>query len=310
MEQGQDFSFRPMRPGDREAVMAICAKIWDGDDYLPASFDAWLADEEGTFTACLHGGRIVGLGKTSFTAPGHAWLEGLRKDPDAGVKGVGRALCLQALRSLAVRPGLRSIRFSTYFANAESRALNERIGFRQAASFSTRAKRLEGEDAVPGLDPSACGPYGVRPATDRDRAWGRLRAAGWFERFLCASWKAFPADGPETLASFAPDAGLFEAAGQDGATAGTLVLSLDRTKRQANVAAMEADSDMAAAALLLHAEKACLAAGFPYVEAICPPVRSLLDRFAACGYASWEREDDFLLYEFPMERLAEFAPGA
>ena len=113
------FRFRPLVSADRGDVLAISAKIWDGDDYVPSSFDAWISDPDGVFNGCFLGDRLVGFGRVGFVAPGHAWLEGLRKDPDAGVSGVGRALCLEGLRFLSGMDGLRSIRFSAYAHNPE-----------------------------------------------------------------------------------------------------------------------------------------------------------------------------------------------
>jgi hypothetical protein len=46
------FTFRPLTPVDRPAVLDICATVWDGQDYLPDVFDAWLAEPEARFIGC------------------------------------------------------------------------------------------------------------------------------------------------------------------------------------------------------------------------------------------------------------------
>jgi hypothetical protein len=51
---------RPVRPGDRAAVEAIAAQVWDGEDYLPQVFDDWLADPEGLFCAATIHDRLIG----------------------------------------------------------------------------------------------------------------------------------------------------------------------------------------------------------------------------------------------------------
>ena len=45
------FAIRPLTVEDRPAVEAIADQIWEGNDYLPAVFDRWLADEDGLFCA-------------------------------------------------------------------------------------------------------------------------------------------------------------------------------------------------------------------------------------------------------------------
>ena len=63
------FEIRPMRPGDKPAMVDIASRIWDGTDYLPFVFDDWIADADGEFAAATLGGRVVGCGKLSFPAP-------------------------------------------------------------------------------------------------------------------------------------------------------------------------------------------------------------------------------------------------
>ncbi|HWQ08011.1 MAG TPA: hypothetical protein VN436_02850, partial [Holophaga sp.] len=57
------FRFRRALPEDREAVGALCARIWDGDDYVPRCFDTWLEDQEGGVFLCFAGRRLAGLAK-------------------------------------------------------------------------------------------------------------------------------------------------------------------------------------------------------------------------------------------------------
>ena len=86
--------------------MALSSRIWEGRDYLPRVFDAWLADGDGEFDAVLLDGRVVGCGKLTFFTPVDAWLEGLRKDPSVPEKGLGRALALHFFNA-GSSPGAR-----------------------------------------------------------------------------------------------------------------------------------------------------------------------------------------------------------
>lgn len=306
-----ELRFRPVMEGDREAVRALCAKIWDGTDYLPSSFDAWLGDNDGLFTACVTPGpngteKLVGLGKTSFVAPGHAWLEGLRKDPDLGIRGVGSALCRQALKNLSARPGLRSIRFSTYFSNIESITLNERIGFRKIAVFSCRSKVLAGDEAKPPVDAAAYAGSGTLAPADQALAYQAFKDSGWLNGFVRASWKAWPADGPSCLDVFQRASGLLALIPPGGGSpSGYIAFHADATKRQVSVGGIWAQDARSLAALVGRAEEACLQNGYECVEFICPADRARLEPLDALGYAPWEQDEDFYLYEFPLDRLAE-----
>jgi len=309
MSDHPPFTFRALGPADKAAMLAISARIWDGGDYLPSCIDAWAAD--GSMYGCFAGDRLVGFGRRTFVAPGHAWLEGLRKDPDSGVKGVGRALCIHALRSLrdarAAGADLRSIRFTTYFGNAASISLNEKVGFRRVAVMSQKCKGYgepdPDDDEPPSsrITPTEMAGYAAVPAASPDACLARMRSAGWFEPFACWSWRAYALD--DALAVLGDSGAFYEAKSADGRIAGSMLFTLDRTKGQASIVALEADDDRSAAALVEAAERECFGAGYDYIEVIAPTSRPILDRLAACGFRSWEQEDDFLVYELPLERL-------
>ncbi len=304
-----DFTFRRLAEADRADILAISAKVWDGDDYLPASLDDWLSDGEGVFNGCFVDDRLIGFGRVGFIAPGHAWLEGLRKDLDCGLRGVGRALCLEGLRFLSAIEGLLSVRFSAYAHNPETIALNEGIGFRRLAAYSIKSKRLPGDpQGKPAfgaaLERPAVGSYRVMPSGEsfaRAAAVERLRERGWLSGFRLESWKAYPLDATPALRG--GDI-VIEAGG------GLALGSLDPLKRQANVVAFDA-KDQATARLVLGAFESVIAeAGYTYIEAVTHRDPRLLALLDACGYESWESEDDFLLYEWPPERLGELAEVA
>jgi len=302
-----ELRFRPVRESDRDAVIALCRTIWDGTDYLPSSFDAWLSDREGFFTACVSPSaagleRLVGLSKISFVAPGHAWLEGLRKSPELGVRGVGTALSRHALSTLAAMPSLASIRFSTYFDNAPSIALNEALGFVRIRVRSCRSKTLRGDEAQAPLPLNA--EAGTLCAAEAAPAYAAFLESGWFDGFIYASWKAWPADSPSRLGLFAQANGIFSLVPPGGGQpAGYIALYADATKRQVSVGALCAADAVSLSALVSKAEQVCLEAGYDCVEFICPPQREKLAPLDALGYTAWEQDEDFFLYEFPMDKL-------
>ncbi|MFZ0544149.1 MAG: GNAT family N-acetyltransferase [Candidatus Promineifilaceae bacterium] len=85
-------TLRPAQPGDKAAITVLASKIWDGEDYLPYSFDDWVAQERGRFIVAYAGKQLVGCNKLTESRPGEWWMEGLRVDPDWRGKGIARLL--------------------------------------------------------------------------------------------------------------------------------------------------------------------------------------------------------------------------
>ncbi len=307
MEQRPEFTFRKITPEDKASVTALCAKIWDGDDYLPKRFDSWVAEKTGSFNACLYEGKLIGLGKLSFLSPGHAWLEGLRKDPDVKVRGVGKALCRHALGQLRAMQGLKSIRFSTYALNVESISLNESLGFVRVETHSVKSKKMPGPDTGSATaDSLNTGMYTPRKIADPKVSIALMREQGWFKNFVCFSWKAYPASDSALVERLMAKGLHFEVLDAAGKTHGSIWYNDDAEERHIKIVGMQADSTVAARALFAVAEEACLRAGYDYIEAMVPPRKTPMEFFAAAGYESWEREDDFCIYELPLNLLKNF----
>ncbi len=79
---------RPALPMDTADVIELTRTIWEGEDYVPAVWDEWLADYSGLLLIAEYGGHVVGLGKLTQLAPGEWWMEGLRVHPDYAGLGV------------------------------------------------------------------------------------------------------------------------------------------------------------------------------------------------------------------------------
>lgn len=127
-------TLRPARSEDREAVTALCAHIWEGEDYIPDVFDDWVGDETGSFMLLFADDTLVGLDKLTELSPDEWWLEGLRVHPDHRGQGLARYLHEAAL-SLAERRGQGTLRFSTASKNRPVHALATNTGFRAVADF-------------------------------------------------------------------------------------------------------------------------------------------------------------------------------
>lgn len=180
---------RSARPEDRDAILAISAQIWEGEDYIPLVLDGWLA--EGGLAVAELDGHLAGLGKLTVFAPGEVWLEGLRVDPVHRGKGVAKALAQHQFESaLALKP--RSIRFATAEVNVESLHIAAKQGFQEIARFTY----VEG----PAREEAA--PPGVSPVHDVNLAWEAVRASSAYRDargFLGLGWR-FPELTRERLA--------------------------------------------------------------------------------------------------------------
>ena len=143
----------------------------------------------------------------------------------------------------------------------------------------------------------------LETATARASATLRLKDCGWFSGFRLESWKAYPLDA-------SPELHEGDILVEASTARGLLLGSLDPLKRQANVVAFDALDDETARTIFGAFENLVRQAGYAYIEAICHREPRLLGLLDACGYESWESEDDFLLYEWPPERLGELAEVA
>jgi GNAT superfamily N-acetyltransferase len=117
-------------------MLDICATVWDGEDYLPEVFDAWVAVAEGQFTALELDGKVVALAKLTRLAPGEYWLEGIRVHAAYRGQGLAAALHdyhLDRWRRLG-EPG--TLRLVTSSDNHAIVTLCERTGFRRLFEFT------------------------------------------------------------------------------------------------------------------------------------------------------------------------------
>jgi RimJ/RimL family protein N-acetyltransferase len=307
------FEIRPMRPDDKSAMVDIASRIWDGTDYLPFVFDDWLADADGEFAAATLGGRVVGCGKLSFPAPGHAWLEGLRKDPAVAAGGLAEAVTRYFLRRLAGRPGLASVRFSTYVFNERSIAVNERLGFERRYVFSCKAWARGRAEA----EATACPEAGRAVAVDDTAEAIRFVEAGsWLVDsggLVCEGWKAFPFSAAWFAARYVASGrclGVRLGLG-DGALTGLAAFAHDTRypKTYVKLAFLDA-RDRQTAEVLVDAVVRYVKEHVRVeneIELILPPGSRVAPWIAGRGFASWEQEDDFFVYELPLARLADFS---
>jgi GNAT superfamily N-acetyltransferase len=140
-----DFHLRPAKPEDKEAITALSSHIWEGEDYVPDVFSAWLDDAQGRFTVSCEGDTLLGFAKLTRIAAGEWWLEGLRVHPDHRGRGVARQLHRHMVEA-AEEEGEGTLRFATAAANTPVHRLAQETGFRQESSYLAASYEVAGNE--------------------------------------------------------------------------------------------------------------------------------------------------------------------
>lgn len=306
------FAFRPMTPADKPAMLDVSSRIWDGDDYIPLVFDAWVGDPLGEFAAVTLDGKLVGCGKLTFLTPTDAWLEGLRKDPLVKEGGLAEAVARHFLSLLAARRDLTSIRFSTSVENLASITVNERMGFRRVLALSCKsleAGRRAGAGPGAGTRTSRPTFHGVSVLLDEQQVFRSVERSAWFEQtkgLVVQGWKALPYR-RELLRRRFIESGCCRGVLRGGEVLGLAISALERGR--VRLVCLEALDDEIADNLFDDIAGRFGGLRDVDLEWMIPPLaqpRRLCERW---GLASWEQEGDFLVYEFPLLQLARLRAG-
>jgi predicted PurR-regulated permease PerM/GNAT superfamily N-acetyltransferase len=125
---------RPATVTDRASVMELSSLIWEGHDYIPQVWDAWLEDEDGRLAVADHNGRAVGVGKLTHLTPEEWWLEGLRVHPDYQGRKIGAQL-FGYLVDQWNAIGSGTLRLATSSERVQIHRLSQRFGFRLVAEL-------------------------------------------------------------------------------------------------------------------------------------------------------------------------------
>ena len=176
----------PAERKDRDALIALSSRIWEGKDYLLKVIDDWLSKEDPFLLLWdKNRERLIGCAHLAFFGS-TAWLEGVRVDPAFQRKGYGGALFRGALLE-AFRKKADRIASLIYSGNVESLHLAKKHGFDSIGEpYLLEAEPLH--EPWKKTEP----PLPIHP-----REIGRMRSA--FCEFLVASnqywhdgWLAYP----------------------------------------------------------------------------------------------------------------------
>jgi RimJ/RimL family protein N-acetyltransferase len=135
------YRFRKVTQEDKERVLEISSKIWEGHDFIKYVFDEWVKDSEGEFTLGEKDGIVVGYAKYTRLNDQDVWLEGVRVDEKYANQGFGKAIT-QYYMSKAKAEGTATISLSAHIDSRESIKIVENMGFKKDGYFTTGCKEF------------------------------------------------------------------------------------------------------------------------------------------------------------------------
>lgn len=131
MNTPKKLHIRLARPNDRDAVTAMVATVWNGNDYVPTMWDEWLNDSSGPLLVGEIARHPVALAKLSQLGPGEEWFHGLRIAPDQRGRGYARAMLRRCIELSRARAAC-TLRYMTDEENGTMHRLGAELGFRLA----------------------------------------------------------------------------------------------------------------------------------------------------------------------------------
>ncbi len=277
---------RPALPSDKAGVEAICARIWEGHDYVPQVWEEWLADPHGELTVVERKGRLVALGKLTRLAEDEWWLEGLRVDPAYRGLGVARLLQTHQIQT-AERIGKGVLRLGTAWDNYAVHHNVARDGFHRVAVFG-----YYGAEALPG--PCSLQPLGRR---DLKRVWQLIENSSAFERaggLYEVSWQWMRLS-PERVAAHLARKEVWGSKLDDRLAAVAIVPQADREERERLVVGYIGGEPAAVTALTQGLRMLASQQGLQGIRIKPPNDPALRQALEAAGV---HREDEFELWIF------------
>jgi len=295
---------RKINNRDKTRILEIAAKTWDGDDYLEQVVDEWLRDKQAEFVGLWENNQLIGFGRMRFLTPQDVWLEGLRKDPDLPFKGIGKKIANYFLDRLSHVPDLKSIRFSTYYENLASIRLNEDLGFVNTTTLSLKNLESDKIRFYPQADNLNKNPD-KKLALDffRKTRYRKLTSGNGFTPLIYRGWVIYPENELSLNYYFKNN---YAYTLESNYNIIGLILLCDIHYRQVLwISALEANNYDNYLILLKEAIKAAYLKGKSEIQILVPEIEEFKKACRELEFKSWERENDFLLYEFPIEKLNE-----
>jgi GNAT superfamily N-acetyltransferase len=291
-----ELTIRPARPGDRAAVEHICASTWDWGDYVPDTWDAWLADEESTVIVGETKGQVVALSNIVFQPDGQVWLEGMRVDPAFRRQGAaGRFLDYSI--ALARDRGARVVRLGTGANNKPVQTLMGRAGMEQVGAYvqwNADPLRDAAQPAALTLDGAAQVQAFLEDSPVLARNHG-LYSVGWAWQELSPGCVAQHLNSGQVLGRVAP-----------GGDLAALAVVVPEPEEQAVWVGFADGESVAVTHLVMAIRARGYRLGAQKVRTMVPDFAWLRDAYQAAGYSFGDWEGELWIFE---RRLNSGLPG-
>jgi len=288
---------RKITPEHKERVLQISKDIWEGDDYVPEIFDNWIADPYGEFVGLFVENQLIAFGKMTYLTPTDVWLEGLRKDQSAEIKGVGKIFTEYYLNLLSQRHDLTSVRFATYFENYGSIIPAERAGFRRILTCSLKNLELDRKEQLE-INRN------ITNEISYEKFKSYIFSSSYLEKCKTLSSKGWVIyNATELLLAEFYTKKRFGAWVEDGIIKGLILFCNVYYSDSFWISFIEAENDLVRDSLLMSAKKAAQKRQKNVLQLLVPEDNVLMDWVEKTGFASWERNNDFIVFELPVESL-------
>ena len=291
---------RKITEKDRSRVIEIASKIWEGEDYIRFVFDEWVNDPNGNFSGLWENNKLIGFGRLKFLTPTDIWLEGLRKDPECDVKGVGHKLSQFYFNFLKGKK-ITSIRFSTYYDNIASIRLNEKLGFKKVLTLSL--KSLDIYKSKQNISSKITSQVDFNDIKNFVESSSYLQKS---DQFLEIGWVAHKYS-KKLLRKFYEDGNIIVWL-EGGLIKGAGFWSKVNYPDVFWISFLEAENFEIFTGLINYFNSLGKKMGKDHFEIFIPD-NELREFCNKAGFKSWERENDFLLYELPQELINRITSG-
>jgi N-acetylglutamate synthase-like GNAT family acetyltransferase len=184
----KNLKIRKASESDKNRIIEISSKIWEGDDYIPYVVDEWIKSIDSEFVIAELEGQIAGFARYTRYSKDFGWLEGIRTDPEFRNLGIGKTLT-DYLIKIAKKEGVKKLALSTYIDNEASIHIVESKEFIKFTSFVYCEKEIEQNDLVPYIDFSCIEKIQLNEALEFIEKSQFLAIS---KGFIPAGWKIYP----------------------------------------------------------------------------------------------------------------------
>ncbi len=139
---------RPALPLDTPYILDFTRFIWEGHDYVPTVWEAWLANTDGLLAVAEYEGRAVGMARVVRLTSSQWWMEGFRVDPRYQGARIGSHI-YEYIDHWWLEHGEGAVRLMTSSKRFQVHHLCERLGYLKIAEVTAlQAEAQAGEETT------------------------------------------------------------------------------------------------------------------------------------------------------------------